>query len=185
MDFPRRVALASPSRATSLKSQFLLNLFHSSEKFSESVDPSNLSVCLHKWNRGRAEPNASWKALRDTALRTNRRAVANFKMPCKANLPSHHHVFAHACAACYASLRRDDRIFSNDDVVRDLHEIVDLHTLLNPGPAKPGAVDGRVCANLDIIIDLNDPELLNLLLPAIDHFKTKAVRANDCAAVKY
>ena len=69
------------------------------------------------------------------------------------------------------------------DVVRDLHKIVDLHAPLNPRSAKPGTINGRVCADLDVIVDLRDPKLLNLLLPAIDHFKTKAVCTNDCAAV--
>ncbi len=67
--------------------------------------------------------------------------------------------------------------------MRDLHEVVDLHALLDPGPAKPGAVNSRVCTDLDVIVDLHDPQLLNLLLSAIDHFKTKAVRTNDRAAV--
>jgi hypothetical protein len=46
-----------------------------------------------------------------------------------------------------------------------------------------GPVDGRVGADLDIIVDLNEAELLNLLLSAIDHFETKTIRTNDCATV--
>jgi hypothetical protein len=55
--------------------------------------------------------------------------------------------------------------------------------LLNPSASEPGAVDGRVCTDLDIIVDLNDPELLDFFLSAIDHFKAKAVRTDYCAAV--
>ena len=65
----------------------------------------------------------------------------------------------------------------------DLYEIIDLHALPDPRPAKPRAVDGRVRADLDIIVDLNDAELLNLLLSVIDHFKTETVRTDDCTAV--
>jgi hypothetical protein len=67
--------------------------------------------------------------------------------------------------------------------VRNLHEIVDLHALLNPRSAKTRAINGRVCADLDIIVDLNDAELLNLLLPAINHFKTETIRTDHRAAV--
>ena len=67
--------------------------------------------------------------------------------------------------------------------MRNLHEIVDLDALLNPGPAKPRAIDSCVRADLDVVVDLDNPELLNFLVAAIDHFETKAVSSDHSAAV--
>src|SRR5207248_7632797 len=80
-------------------------------------------------------------------------------------------------------LGNDDRIFSDHDVMRDLHEIVDLDTLLNPCPAKTSTINRRVRADLDIVVDLNNSKLLDFSLAAIDHLKSEAVRANDRAAM--
>ena len=82
-----------------------------------------------------------------------------------------------------STLRCDDSILADHDVVRDLHEIVDLCSFLNPGSTKTGPVDGRIRADLDVIVNLDDAKLLNFFLPAIDHFKTETVRADYCTAV--
>jgi hypothetical protein len=147
------------------------------------VDPGNLLLRLCKRNCGITEPDASWNALGDAALRRNHSSVGDFYMAHYANLPPHDNALAHARATGDTSLRYDHGIFSDYHVVRDLHEIIDLHTLLNPCPAKTRAIDRRVRADLDVVVDLDDAELLNFFLPAIDHFKTKTVRADDCPAV--
>ena len=67
--------------------------------------------------------------------------------------------------------------------MRDLYKIVDLYAFLDPRLAKARAVDGGIRADLNIIIDLNDPELLNLFLSAINHFKTETIRTDHRAAV--
>src|SRR5436190_6084152 len=67
--------------------------------------------------------------------------------------------------------------------MRDLHQIINLHTLLDPGPAEPRAINSCVRADLDFVVDLNYTELLNLLVPAIDHFETKSVSSDHSAAV--
>src|SRR5437899_2288375 len=82
-----------------------------------------------------------------------------------------------------SALGGDNGIFPDYYVVRDLHEIVDLYALLNPGPAKTSAVDGRVRADFDIVIDLDNPELRNFLVLVIHHLKSKTVRADHHAAV--
>src|SRR5262249_43052034 len=129
------------------------------------------------------EPNATRKALRDAALRCDDGAVCDFNVPDNAYLSRHRHAFAHTRAAGDTSLRHDHRIFADHDVVRNLHEIIDLHALLNPCPAKPRTINSRVRADLNIIVNLDDAELLNFLLPAIDHLETKAIRSNYRAAV--
>src|SRR6478735_11527522 len=67
--------------------------------------------------------------------------------------------------------------------MRDLHQIINLHTLLDPSPTKPRAINSCVRADLDIVVDLNNTELLNFLVAAIDHFETKAVSSDNSAAV--
>ena len=67
--------------------------------------------------------------------------------------------------------------------MRDLHQIINLHTLLDPGPAKPCAINSCVRADLDIVVDLNDAELRNFLVTAIDHFETKPISSDHSAAV--
>ena len=94
-------------------------------------------------------------------------------MPNDTNLPANQDTLTDLDAAGNSGLRCDDGIPSDHDVVRDLHEIVDLDALLNPSPAKPRAINSRVRADLDVVVDLNDAELLNFLLAAIDHFETE------------
>jgi hypothetical protein len=67
--------------------------------------------------------------------------------------------------------------------VGDLHEVIDLHALLNPSAAEARAINRRICADLDVIVNLDDPKLLNFLLPAIDHLETKSVGADHRATV--
>jgi hypothetical protein len=98
-------------------------------------------------------------------------------------LPPHHDTLAHARAARDSGLGHDYGIYPNDNVVRNLHEIVDLHPLLNPCPTKSGAINCRVCTDLDIIVDLHNPELLNFFLSAIYDFKAKTIGADHCATM--
>jgi hypothetical protein len=67
--------------------------------------------------------------------------------------------------------------------MRDLHQIINLHTFLDPRPAKPRAIDSCVRADLDVIVDLDNPKLLNFLVAAIGHFETKSVSSDHSAAV--
>src|SRR6266850_7400608 len=82
-----------------------------------------------------------------------------------------------------STLRCHDSILADHDVVRDLHEIINFYALLDPRPAKPGAVNCCVRADLDVVVDLDNPELLNFLLAAIGHFETKPVSSDNGAAM--
>ena len=67
--------------------------------------------------------------------------------------------------------------------MRNLHEIVDLHALLNPRPAKTRAINCGVRADLNIVVDLNNTELQNFRVLFIYHLKSKTIRADHHAAV--
>src|SRR5947208_17077885 len=74
-------------------------------------------------------------------------------------------------------------MFADHHVVRDLHEVINLDSLLDPGAAKTRAVDRRIGADLDVIVDLHDPDLRDFLVPARGHFESKTIRADDGPAV--
>src|SRR5207247_5181106 len=171
------------SALRSLQSQFLLDLLHPREEFSQGADPDDLSLCFLNRSCGITEPHAAGHALGNAALRGDHAAISDFDVADDANLPRHRDALANAGAARDSSLRHDHRIFSDDHVVRNLHEIVDLHALLNPRPAKTRAIDRSVRADLNIIVDLNNPELLNFFVSAFNHFKSETIGANHCATV--
>src|SRR5256714_14869337 len=100
-----------------------------------------------------------------------------------ANLPGQRHAFSDPHTSRNSDLRGDHRMFSDDHVVSDLHQIVDLYPFLNPCSAETRAVDGRVRADFNVIINLNYPDLGNLSLPAVFEFKSESVRANDDSSV--
>ena len=74
-------------------------------------------------------------------------------------------------------------MFADDHVVRNLHEIVDLHVFLNPGAPKTRAINCRVRTDFHIIIDLHNPDLGNFALSPVFEFESETIGANDCAAV--
>ena len=77
----------------------------------------------------------------------------------------------------------NNRIFSKNNVVRDLHEVVDLHAFLDPRPAKSSAINRRVRADLCVVVDLDDADLRNFSISTIDKFESESICADDCAAV--
>src|SRR6266566_6408767 len=165
------------------QSQLFLDLFNSREKFSEPVDPGNLLLCLGQRDGRASPPCPAADVLGNTTLRTDGGVIANLDMPNDTSLTANQDTLTDPHTAGNSGLRCDDGILADHNVVCDLHEIVDLCSLLDPGSAKTGAIDGRVGADLDIIVDLNDPELLNFFLAAIDHLESKSVSTNDRAAV--
>src|ERR1043166_9003595 len=74
-------------------------------------------------------------------------------------------------------------MFSDNDVVSDLHEIVDLDAFLNPGPAKARPIDGRVRTDFHVVVNLDDADLRNLSLPTVFEFKSEAIGADHYASV--
>src|ERR1700736_557347 len=104
-------------------------------------------------------------------------------MPYNADLTSHLHIFANSRAAGYPSLGCDDRIFSNNDVVRDLHKVVDLSPFLNPGSAEPCAIYRCVRADLHVVVNLNNSDLRNFLVLAFNKFESETIGPDDRAAM--
>ncbi len=99
------------------------------------------------------------------------------------DLSGHHHILTNACAPRNSGLRRDDGIFSNDHVMSDLNEIIDLYTFLDPSSSESGSVNRRVGANLHVVVDLDDADLRNFFVATVNQLKSETVRADNRAAV--
>lgn len=93
-------------------------------------------------------------------------------------------VAAETATAGNTGLSDNNAVFPQNGVVADLHEVVDLAALADPGAAKTGAVNGGAGADFDIIIDLDDAKLVDFHMTAIDDFVAKAVAADDGSAVQ-
>src|SRR6266513_2758455 len=100
-----------------------------------------------------------------------------------ADLTGNHYFFSHSSAAGNPGLRCDDGMFSDHDVVRDLHEIIDLDPFLYPSPPKPGAINRRVSADFHVVVDLNDSDLRNFIVSTLDKFKSETIRTDNRATV--
>src|SRR5438552_18930345 len=95
-----------------------------------------------------------------------------------ANLSGHHHFFSDPSAAGDSGLGRNNGVFSYDYIVRDLHEVVDLHAFLDPSPAEPSAINRRVRADLYAVTALNDSESRHFRVPTIAHVESDTIRAD-------
>src|SRR6516225_964252 len=82
-----------------------------------------------------------------------------------------------------SGLGGNDRVFSDDHVVSDLDEIVDLHAFLNPGSAESCAINRCVRADLDVVIDLHDSDLRDFLVAPFNRFESETVGPDDHAAM--
>ena len=87
-------------------------------------------------------------------------------------------------AARDADLGDDDGILPDHHVVGDLDEVVDLHPPLDPGPAEGAAVDGRICADLHVVVDLDVADLRDLPVFLSGKGETEAVAADDDAGME-
>ena len=78
-----------------------------------------------------------------------------------------------------AGLSDENRGFTENDVVSNLHEVVDFRSFLDPGFAEAGAVDAGIRADFNIVVDLHDSVLGNLDETAEGWCVTEAVGADD------
>src|SRR6516164_9078067 len=80
------------------------------------------------------------------------------------DLPAQHGVIPYRYTARYADLRDDHAMPADVDVVSDLNEIVDLGAFPDDRVAGCTAVDRRVGADLDVILDNRSACLRNFLM---------------------
>jgi hypothetical protein len=82
-------------------------------------------------------------------------------------------------AAGEAYLSHDDAVPTNDNVVRDVHEVVDLGALAYDGGAERAAVDRSVGPDLHVVLNNYIADLQHLAVKAFIQHITESVRADD------
>ena len=86
----------------------------------------------------------------NSRLRTDDRALLNAGVISEPDLAADDHVILDDGAPRNPGLSRDDNTPSDSDVVRNLHEVVDLAPRPNVRGTKRPSVDRRIGADLDI-----------------------------------
>src|SRR5204863_193949 len=79
-----------------------------------------------------------------------------------ADLPGEDHTAPDPARARDADLGDDDRVLADLDVVRDLHEVVDLGAAPHDRVAEHRAIDRRVGSDLHVVLDEDPAHLRDL-----------------------
>ena len=74
-------------------------------------------------------------------------------------------------------------MFSDDDVMRDLHEVIDFRPFLDPGAAEAGAINRRIGSDFHVVVHLHDADLGDFHVPPFRELETETIAAKDGAAV--
>src|SRR3984957_14733221 len=97
----------------------------------------------------------------DAAARAEPRARADREVVGDADLATQHDVVSDIDAAGDPGLRHDEAMASDRAIMPDLHQIIDLSSLPDHGIAGSTAVDRRVGADLDVVLDDDPADLGN------------------------
>ncbi len=110
---------------------------------------------------GRSPPNAFSHNFsgQNSGLRTDDRAAFDSRVIAYSDLSADHAIVFDNCASRNSCLCGDNDSFADLDVVRDLHEIVNLCSFADSSFAECAAVNTGICADLDIIFDDNRADL--------------------------
>ena len=112
-------------------------------------------------------------------------ALPDRDVPGHADLPGQRHVVFNRHAARHAHLRREQDVAADGDAVRDLDEVVDLGARADPRLAHGRTIDGRVGADLDVVLDDDAADLRNLVMRAVGAAReAEAVAADDGAVLE-
>ena len=120
-------------------------------------------MTLEEFRIGLGGGSEDGDAGRDTALRRggscDKTAVTERDVPVDSSLGGDDDAASDLRASRDAGLADQNRGFPENDIVSHLHEVVDFCAFLDPGFAESCAVDAGVCADLHIVVDLNDAVL--------------------------
>gem|GEM_PF-6391291 len=93
-------------------------------------------------------------------------------------LPGQNGVSANGCTAGYANLGHYQGIFANPHVVGNMYQVIGFNTSAYMRFTESAPVNGAVCPNFNIIIDLDDTGMLNFNMYISVGHKTETVTAN-------
>ena len=131
-------------------------------------------------------PNQRWPAgtsFITPDARADLRAGADLQMAGEAGLTAERGEIVEDAGAGNAALRDEHAMPADDDVVADLHEVVDLGALADDGVAVGAAIDRRAGADLDVVLDDDAADLRHLEVAARAHREAEAVLADARAGM--
>jgi hypothetical protein len=76
---------------------------------------------------------------------------------------------------CDASLRHHDAIPANDDIVPNLHKVIQPGACADDGVSRRSPVDGRVRAHLDVVLQNNATKLRHGQKTGLGYCKAKSL----------
>src|SRR5262249_55039355 len=117
----------------------------------------------------------------DPAARTELRAGADREMIGYSDLPAQHSVVSDLDAAGNSGLGDDEAMATDRAIVADLDQIIDLGALADDCIATRAAVDRRVGADLDGVLDDHAPRLRDLDRFALARKKAESVLTDPAA----
>jgi len=116
-------------------------------------------------------------------LRADHGLRAQLEMVGNAGLGGDDHVIPQLDAARKSHLPHDQAVPAHDDVVRDMHEVVNFRARADDGRTKRRAVNGGVRPNLHIVVDDHVADLQHLPLAALVEHVAITIRPDDRARV--
>ena len=128
--------------------------------------------------RGSAPSLARRHVAHHPGLGGDLRAGADGQMAGQARLAAEGGEIADHGRARNAALRHQHAMAADDDVVGDLHQIVDLGPFADDRIAVGAAVDRRTGADLDVVLDDDAADLRHLEVPARPEREAEAVLAD-------
>src|SRR5919198_5271554 len=121
----------------------------------------------------------------DAGLRGDDGAVTDREVAGDSHLPGEDDTAADPARPGDPHLGHDDRVFPDLHVVSDLHEVVDLGPAADDRQPQGRAVDGRVRADLDVVVDQHGADLRDLPVRLAIEGVAEPVGADDGARVNH
>src|SRR5438067_231322 len=114
-----------------------------------------------------------------SGLGGDRRFITHLEMAGQTNLAGKSDIMAEFGAAGDACLRHDQAMLANNNIVRDLHQVIYFRAFSDGGRPEGAAVNGDIGPDFDIVLDYNTADLRHFAMFSLVHNVAKTVRAND------
>ncbi len=113
----------------------------------------------------------------------DRHIIDNLKMPEYTGTATNCAVPANAGTAGNTHATRDGGVIADRYVMSNMDQIINLHPITDDGIVESAAIDGRIRADLHVVADHDNANLLQLDPLVAVRGKTETIRTNDSARV--
>jgi len=110
--------------------------------------------------------------------------IGDLDMPDQANPTGQRTMPTDACTAGDTDTAGDGSMFTDHDVVRNLHQVVDFDPGLDHRIVERAAIDAGVGADFNIVADAHAPQLWHFLPALIDPGQTKTIATDHDSGVQ-